>query len=73
VSVLASDLQEMTDEERCALPAVEHRPVFDGMGFPHSWICAVCWGDGWQTSWPCGPATKGGLELGRALGLELHY
>lgn len=69
----AGDLVELDEVERQALPAVYHRPVFDGLGEPHSWICAVCWGDGWQTSWPCQPATAGGVELGRALGLEVHW
>lgn len=67
------DLCEMTDEQRVALPAIYHRPVFDGLGMPHSWICSACWGDCWQTSWPCEPATKGGVELGRALGLEVQW
>lgn len=67
------DVMELTEDERVALPAVHHRPVFDGMGKPHTWICAVCWGDGWMTKWPCKPATRGGKELGEALGLEVHW
>lgn len=64
---------EMSEAERQALPAIHHRPVFDGLGYPHTWICAVCWGDGWTTRWPCDPATAGGRELGAALGLEVHW
>lgn len=65
--------QELTPEERQALPAECHRPVWDGMGTPHLWQCAVCWGDGWTTSWPCEPARAGGLVLARALGLDYHW
>jgi hypothetical protein len=65
------DLMDMTDDQRVALPAEHHRPVFDGLGEPHSWICAVCWGDGWQTSWPCEAATVGGVDLGRSLGVQV--
>lgn len=64
------DLLDMTEEERMALPATYHRPLFDGLGEPHSWICEVCWGDGWQTSWPCDPATSGGLELAQGSGMR---
>jgi hypothetical protein len=64
---------EMEEAERIALPAIHHRPVFDGLASPHSWICAVCWGDGWTSGWPCAPATAGGRELGKALGLEVLW
>jgi len=64
------DLLELTDEERVALPAVHHRPVFDSLSTPRLWHCAVCWGDGWLTGWPCKPAIAGGIELAGALGLE---
>jgi len=63
-------LFEMGEADRIALPAIYHRPVFDGLGMPHSWICAACWGDGWTTRWPCPTATAGGVELAQALGLE---
>jgi hypothetical protein len=66
-------LPDLTDDEREALPAAYHRPVFDGMARPHSWICAACWGDGWTTQWPCEPATAGGLELAKAIGLEYNW
>jgi hypothetical protein len=64
---------ELTDEERLALPAEFHRPVFDGLGAPHSWICSACWGDGFTTSWPCEPATRGGLTVARAAGFEFSH
>lgn len=65
------DLSEMDEAERVALPAIYHRPVFDGLGMPNAWVCDACWGDGWSTRWPCAPAIAGGVELGRALGLEV--
>ena len=67
------DLPFMEEAERIALPAVYHRPVFDGLAEPHSWICDVCWGDGWTKRWPCEAATKGGVELGRSLGLDVMW
>ena len=66
------DLLDLTLEEREALPAVHHRPVFDGLGTPNAWLCAVCWDEGTVYGWPCEAATKGGRELAEALGLE-HY
>lgn len=66
------DVQGLTDEERVALPAVHHAPVFDALRLPpYAWICAVCWGEGWTTGWPCDPAVAGGRELGHALGLRV--
>lgn len=66
-------VEYLSEEERIALPAVYHRPVWDALGEPHTWICAACWGDGWTTRWPCRPATVGGKELGEALGLEVLW
>ena len=63
-------LGELTDAERVALPPAMHQPFYDGLGKPHSWICAVCWGDGWQTSWPCEIATRSGVEVARAAHLD---
>lgn len=65
---------ELTYAERVALPAPYHQPVFDGLGVPHSWQCAVCWDaeEGIVTAWPCAPATTGGVELAAHLGLEAH-
>lgn len=65
-----SHLTEMTYEERQALPAVYHRPVFYDMATPASWVCAVCWDDGLLEGWPCRPATGGGATIAADLGLE---
>jgi hypothetical protein len=70
---MSIDVMELTETERVALPAIHHRPVFLGTCTPATWICAVCWGEGWSTGWPCTPATAGGVELGRHLGLEVHW
>jgi hypothetical protein len=37
--------------------------VFDGDGVPNAWLCAVCWGDGWVTGWPCKPAVDNGRTV----------
>ena len=68
-----TEIDEMTPEQRFALPAIYHRPVFDGLTKPHAWICSACWEEIGTTRWPCAPAVKGGVELGRALGLEVHW
>lgn len=57
------ELGELTDEQRQALPARFHIPVFDGDGVPNAWLCAVCWGDGWVTGWPCKPAVANGRTV----------
>lgn len=66
------DIAEMTAKERVALPAKYHRPFFDSLGVPHSWLCEVCWDseNAWVTAWPCNPAIDGGLELADELGLK---
>jgi hypothetical protein len=46
------ELVEMTYEQRRALPGEYHQPHWDGLGVPHSWICAVCWDDGLTHAWP---------------------
>lgn len=51
---------ELSVPQRLALPAAFHRPVYDDLGTPHLWHCAVCWGDGWCSAWPCEPAAKDG-------------
>jgi len=60
---------ELSEGEREALPGVYHRPFFDALGRPHSWVCEVCWGDGWSTGWPCPAALSEGVELAESLGL----
>jgi hypothetical protein len=57
------DLADLTDEQKAALPARFHTPVWEGNAVPHSWVCAVCWGDGWVTRWPCKPAIENGDEV----------
>ncbi|MEU7737296.1 hypothetical protein AB0B51_30120 [Streptomyces griseus] len=57
------DLVDLTDEQRKALPARFHTPVFDGLGQPNLWLCQVCWGDGWVSQWPCGPAQEKGAMV----------
>ena len=67
--MITENIDDLTTEERIALPAEDHRPGFDALGKPNSWICIVCWGDGFTTAWPCQPAIDGGAELADALGL----
>jgi hypothetical protein len=57
------DLADMTDDERTALPARFHTPAFVESSTPKAWLCAVCWGDGWVTSWPCETATAQGHRV----------
>ncbi|MFE3583743.1 hypothetical protein [Streptomyces vinaceus] len=56
-------LIEMTAKEKADLPARYHLPVFDSCGKPNAWLCAVCWGDGWVTGWPCKTAVKHGAQV----------
>lgn len=64
---------EMTEQQRLTLPAELHQPHWDGLGEPHSWICMVCWGDGWQTSWPCAIATQHGRDVAEAGGMAYAW
>lgn len=57
------DLVDLTDDQRAALPARFHIPVFDDLGVPNAWHCAVCWGDGWSAGWPCEAAVKNGSDV----------
>lgn len=61
---------ELSEAERAALSPEHHQPHWDGLGKPHSWICVVCWGDGWQTSWPCAVAQQHGKAVAEAGGLR---
>ncbi|MFD4921202.1 hypothetical protein ACFWNE_07760 [Streptomyces goshikiensis] len=56
-------LIEMTEQEKKDLPARFHLPVFESLGKPNAWLCAVCWGDGWSSCWPCATATKHGTQV----------
>ncbi|RPE34959.1 hypothetical protein [Kitasatospora cineracea] len=51
------------EDQRANLPARFHVPVFESNAEPNSWLCAVCWGDGWATRWPCTTATEQGREV----------
>ncbi|MGW5477653.1 hypothetical protein [Streptomyces sp. NPDC004008] len=53
----------MTEEEVWALPARFHVPVFLDTCTPKAWVCAVCWGDGWNTQWPCKAAQDHGTKV----------
>ena len=68
--VEVDDINELTYEQRQALPARFHLPVFMDLTTPSLWICKVCWDDGVYVGWPCRPATCGGTEVARAAGLE---
>lgn len=56
-------ITSLTEDELAALPPRFHIPVFDGDGQPNLWLCAVCWGDGWVTHWPCKTALKHGTKV----------
>lgn len=51
----------LSEEELAELPPRFHIPAF--VEPTRSWVCAVCWGDGWSTQWPCKPATEQGLRV----------
>jgi hypothetical protein len=53
----------LSEEELAALPARFHVPAFVESSTPKAWVCAVCWGDGWSTQWPCKTATEQGLRV----------
>lgn len=56
-------LIEMTEQEKKDLPARFHVPIFEDSASPKAWLCAVCWGEGWVSSWPCATACKHGAEV----------
>ena len=57
------DLTELTLEQKAALPARFHVPVFDDLGRPKAWLCAVCWDEGIVSGWPCATASEKGTEV----------
>lgn len=65
------DLVEMTYDERRALPARYHQPVYDDLSTPGGWHCAVCWcaDDAFTVSWPCDVAQREGATVARAGGM----
>jgi hypothetical protein len=50
-------------EENEKLPARFHIPVFDDLGQPNLWHCAVCWEEGTVVQWPCAAARKYGAQV----------
>ncbi|MFF9175916.1 hypothetical protein [Streptomyces sp. NPDC014793] len=50
-------------EENEKLPARFHIPVFDDLGQPNLWHCAVCWEEGTVVQWPCATAQKYGAQV----------
>lgn len=59
------DLEDLpgTLEERAALPARFHIPVFDDLVSPKAWHCAVCWDEWSITLWPCPTAYAQGTAV----------
>ncbi|WP_129293169.1 hypothetical protein [Streptomyces lydicus] len=53
----------LTKQELAALPARFHVPAFIDTCTPKAWVCAVCWGDGWCTRWPCATALEHGTQV----------
>ncbi|MCR8574732.1 hypothetical protein [Streptomyces sp. Isolate_219] len=53
----------MSEQDLAALPARFHVPVYMDTCTPKAWVCAVCWGDGWCTGWPCATAQAHGTEV----------
>ncbi|MER5694864.1 hypothetical protein ACWDBO_31140 [Streptomyces mirabilis] len=50
-------------EENEKLPPRFHVPVFDDLGQPNLWLCAVCWEEGQVVGWPCATAQKYGNQV----------
>lgn len=57
------DISVLTLEQKAALPARFHIPVFDDLGSPKAWLCAVCWEEGVATRWPCTTAYEQGAAV----------
>jgi hypothetical protein len=53
----------LSEEELAALPPRFHVPAYMESSTPQMWVCAVCWGEGWVTGWPCKTAVKHGLRV----------
>ncbi|MFD8008147.1 hypothetical protein [Streptomyces mirabilis] len=50
-------------EENEKLPPRFHVPVFDDLGQPNLWLCAVCQEEGTVVGWPCATAQKYGTQV----------
>lgn len=55
-------LTELSEEQVAALEPRFHTPVWTE-STPGAFCCAVCWGDGWGSEWPCATARKHGAEV----------
>jgi hypothetical protein len=55
-------LTDLTMEQKAALPARFHTPVWTD-STPGAFICTVCWVEGEMVSWPCQPALSRGWDL----------
>jgi hypothetical protein len=62
---------ELSAEERVALPAEYHQPVWMDLSRPRSWICAQCWDEYSTTEWPCEVAAKDGRAVAAAGGMKV--
>lgn len=69
------DLMSLTYAQRKALPPRYHQPHWDGLSYPHSWICEVCWDDGVCHPWPCDVANawNNGREIAEAGGMGFSW
>ncbi|WP_214103178.1 hypothetical protein [Acrocarpospora catenulata] len=61
--LLSYDELPETLEERRALPARFHTPVWLDTCTPKVWVCAVCWDEGQTYGWPCKTAVEQGGEV----------
>jgi hypothetical protein len=55
-------LTDLTMEQKAALPARFHTPVWSD-STPGAFICSVCWVEGETVSWPCLPALSRGWDV----------
>jgi hypothetical protein len=55
-------LTDLTMEQKSALPARFHTPVWTD-STPGAFICTVCWVEGEMVSWPCPPALRRGWDV----------
>lgn len=53
----------LSEEELAELPPRFHVPAYMESSSPQMWVCAVCWGDGWVSQWPCKTAVKHGMRV----------
>lgn len=56
------ELLDLTLEEKAALPAHFHTPVWSETT-PGAFVCRVCWTEGVMTGWPCETAQANGAHV----------